>query len=412
MKITKLQASNFKRLVAVEITPEGNLVAITGKNGMGKSSVLDAITVALAGVRMMPDKPIRDGEGQARIVLDTDEYTITRKLTLGRASLEIKPKTGKALNETPQAFLDRIVGAIAFDPLAFSQMKDKNQRETLLSVLGLNLDEHDTKIERLRNERKDMMADKKRADDLVSRSSMSTGVPDQEVSITDLSEKLAAGHAINARMYGLETQCSGKQAGIAERRQRIAQMEKEIETLSAQSEAIVGQFRQMQAVDMSELSKQLAGAEETNRKVRANQAYRAAEQAASQLAIKVNDKYQEIQQAEADKSNAIGSAKLPVKGLGIDANGLTLDGIPFRQVNHAKRLEVSMAVAMAMNPELRVMLINGNGLDKEMLATITRMAEERDYQVWMEITTDEGQGFGIEIVDGMVSGGSNDSQSK
>ena len=50
MKILKLTAENFKKLSAVEITPDGNVVVISGKNGAGKSSVLDAIEAALCGV--------------------------------------------------------------------------------------------------------------------------------------------------------------------------------------------------------------------------------------------------------------------------------------------------------------------------------------------------------------------------
>lgn len=48
MKIIALQAENVKRLVAIEIRPDGNLVQITGKNGAGKTSVLDCIWWALA----------------------------------------------------------------------------------------------------------------------------------------------------------------------------------------------------------------------------------------------------------------------------------------------------------------------------------------------------------------------------
>ena len=49
MNIVKLRAENIKRIVAVEIEPDGALVQITGRNGAGKSSVLDAIWWALAG---------------------------------------------------------------------------------------------------------------------------------------------------------------------------------------------------------------------------------------------------------------------------------------------------------------------------------------------------------------------------
>ena len=49
MKIIEFRAERFKRLSAVDITPEGNTVIISGKNGQGKSSVLDAIWLALGG---------------------------------------------------------------------------------------------------------------------------------------------------------------------------------------------------------------------------------------------------------------------------------------------------------------------------------------------------------------------------
>lgn len=42
MKIIKLTAENVKKLRAVEITPTGDLVEITGRNGAGKTSVLGA----------------------------------------------------------------------------------------------------------------------------------------------------------------------------------------------------------------------------------------------------------------------------------------------------------------------------------------------------------------------------------
>lgn len=42
MKIISLIAENVKRLVAVEIKPDGNMVVISGKNGAGKTSAADA----------------------------------------------------------------------------------------------------------------------------------------------------------------------------------------------------------------------------------------------------------------------------------------------------------------------------------------------------------------------------------
>ena len=81
MRIIRLQAEGFKRLVAVDITPEGDLVEIRGNNGNGKSSVLDAIFAALGGAAAFPAKPVREGEEAAVIRLDLGELLVTRYFT-------------------------------------------------------------------------------------------------------------------------------------------------------------------------------------------------------------------------------------------------------------------------------------------------------------------------------------------
>ncbi len=48
MRIVQLHAENYKRLGVVEISPEGPMITVGGKNGHGKSSVLGAIYVAPA----------------------------------------------------------------------------------------------------------------------------------------------------------------------------------------------------------------------------------------------------------------------------------------------------------------------------------------------------------------------------
>ena len=81
MKIIKLEAENIKRLVAVEITPDGHMVQISGRNGAGKTSVLDAIWWALAGADAIQAKPIREGETTAHITLDLGEIVVERSFT-------------------------------------------------------------------------------------------------------------------------------------------------------------------------------------------------------------------------------------------------------------------------------------------------------------------------------------------
>src|SRR3546814_446991 len=76
--IVQLQSENVKRLKAVSITPSGRIVEVTGKNGNGKSSVLDSIFYALAGTKEIPSQPIRKGESKAVTEIDIGGLTIRR----------------------------------------------------------------------------------------------------------------------------------------------------------------------------------------------------------------------------------------------------------------------------------------------------------------------------------------------
>src|SRR5690349_13433893 len=124
MKIVRLAAENFKRLRAVEITPEGNIIEIRGPNAAGKSSVLDAIWCALGGASVLPAKPIRRGAETARIELDIGDYIVTRRFTPAGSRLIVEAKSGARLRE-PQRILDELIGAISFDPLAFARMEPR-----------------------------------------------------------------------------------------------------------------------------------------------------------------------------------------------------------------------------------------------------------------------------------------------
>ena len=158
MKILKLSANNFKKLSAVEITPDGNVVVISGKNAAGKSSVLDAIEAALRGGRCLPKEPIKTGEHRAKVEAEigetVPEYKVTRKFLGANSTLKVET-IGETKTEvrSPQAFLDKIVGDISFDPLAFMKQTPAEQRNVLMDFLGLNLDEFDNKIASLKAER-------------------------------------------------------------------------------------------------------------------------------------------------------------------------------------------------------------------------------------------------------------------
>jgi hypothetical protein len=145
MNIISFRASNMKRLVAVAIDPTGALVRLTGANGSGKSSTLDGIYYALAGVSTIPSNPIRDGAETAEVSLSLGvegvlKYKVTRKFTRGKTSQVIVESPDGARYASPQALLDRLFGSLTFDPEVFGRMSAKEQLNQLKTLVKLDVD--------------------------------------------------------------------------------------------------------------------------------------------------------------------------------------------------------------------------------------------------------------------------------
>jgi len=129
MKIVQLHSENIKRIKAIDITPEDNVVVLSGKNGEGKTSVLDSIWLALqyrAASKGNPN-PLRSGTDKGFVSLDLGDYIVTRKFTKDDSVLEIKTPDGSKIS-SPQKLLDGMIGDLSFDPWEFSRKNEDDQR--------------------------------------------------------------------------------------------------------------------------------------------------------------------------------------------------------------------------------------------------------------------------------------------
>jgi len=128
MIITRLQVENVKRIKAIDITPEGELIIVGGNNAQGKTSLMDSISYAIGGKKLIPSKPIRDGQKKASIKVDLGDLKIERKFWINAkdGSLEstviVKEKGKEGNISRPQEILDKLFSSLSFDPLAFSRM--------------------------------------------------------------------------------------------------------------------------------------------------------------------------------------------------------------------------------------------------------------------------------------------------
>jgi hypothetical protein len=407
-KIIRLQAENVKRLNVVEIKPDGDVVTISGRNGQGKTSVLDAIAYALGGKGTQPTKPIREGAEFASVVVELDDLVVRRRWTANdKSTLVVESKNG-ARYPSPQAVLDKLVGELTFDPLAFSRMKPADQVATLKRVAGLDFAKLDAERDRVFADRtvanRDVAAVRAQVNAMPE-----VDAPDAEVSVAAIarkhSEAVAAGRALDA-LKREQAECLEE---IEASKRVVADLQRQIKeelalqgTLAARSKEMLAKIEATTVPDADALAAQLESAEGTNAKVRlkARRAEKLAALADAQaLAAKLTARLEAI---DAEKLAKLSESPMPVPGLSFTAAGVTFDGIPFDQASAAEQLRVSVAMGLSLNPELRVMLIrDGSLLDADSMTLLKDLAERHEAQIWVEKVAD-GDAVGVVIEDGRV----------
>ena len=396
MHVIALHAENFKRLRAVDITtdPANPAVVISGANAQGKTSVLDAIWAALGGAKASPDEPIRHGEKKASVTVDLGDLKVTRTWKAGGGSSLTVTNAAGGHMPSPQSVLDKLVGRLAFDPLQFALADDKKQLATLLEVVELPFDPVALAAQRraLYDQRTDVNREVKRLEGaLASMPRIPASTPEREVSVGELAQRLAERHQADRQVAYLSSEWQTVSARIAELQAELAQIERD----GATAAAVVAT---MPTVD--ELQAQIDQSEQVNLAVRLKR-QRAEVEADLGLARGKSEGWTEqIDNLDQRKAEAIAAAAMPVPGLGFDEDGVLLDGVRFSQASAAERLRVSTAIAMAKNPDVRVILIrDASLLDSSNLRIIAEMAAAKDFQVWMEKVDETGE-VGIVIEDG------------
>ena len=416
MKIIKLEVENFKKLTAVEITPMDNIIFITGENGAGKSSVLDAITVALCGSREIPAVPVKKGADKGKIVIDLGDHTVTRSFTKDNSYLKIESKDGSKI-ASPQAFLDKIVGNVSFDPLDFLNNEKLKQRNILLQLLGVDVDNLDKKERSLRDERTIIGRDVERFKAVYQNEIYYPEVKTiTELNISDLSVKLKDAMDLNLAIERETTYNENLKIMAKRDIERLELVARQVETLLKEKQDLeesiqkrkeqytITRNRLAQAVliNTGEIEKEMVNVESVNQKIRANLKKAETEFQLNQTKSQCDNLTHQIELISQERKDILINATMPVVGLSFDDNGLLYNSVPLDQCSDGEKLMVSLGISMALNPTLRVLRIkDGSLLDVRNREIIKSMVAEKDYQLWFESVGSDGK-VGIYIEEGEI----------
>lgn len=423
MKIIKLTAENVKRLKAIEITPEGNLVVIGGFNDQGKTSTLDSIAMAFGGAKYIPSKPVRKGAKKAIIIAETEDLIITRTMTKeGGGTLKVGTKDGK-LYQSPQAILDALTGQLTFDPLLFSRMKSGEQLETLKELVGLDFAELEGNRNALYIDRAEVNKEGKRVVAILESISEYPEAAKEEVLVSALMEELEKRRLHNSKIEDEVRALETYQAKTVTISHNIKQITTDIEEREIQISILQRektdleldlkergktkaerekQIESMVEANTQEIMDQISTAEEVNQQVRSNQKRTETETEVEQLREKSRKLTGLIEEIDLEKEKQLSRAKFPIDNLSFNEDGVLFNEIPFDQLSSSEQLKISTAMGFSMNPKLKILLIrDGSLLDDGNLKLLAEMATKEDAQIWIE-RVGEGEEVSVIIEDGNI----------
>ena len=410
LKINNLEIENVKRVKAVRLEPTQNgLTVIGGKNGQGKTSVLDAIAWALGGDKFRPSTPERDGS----MVPPALKITLSNGLVVERrgknSDLKVIDPNG---NKAGQQLLNEFIEHLALDLPKFMRSTNKEKADILLQIIGVGDQLHALEVSetQLYNRRTEIgrIADQKKkyAAEMVS-------FPEAPKELISASELISQQQGIMA-----------KNGENARKRLQLSEIGKNVDFLKAKADRLKEELEkanydyaialrdlgvaqksaeQLQDESTEELEASLANIDAINVKVRSNFDKDKAEIDADDYTRQYNDLSGEIDGIRTQKTDLLKGANLPLPDLSVEGNELVYRGYKWDNMSGAEQMKVATAIVRKLNPQCGFVLLDKlEAFDADALHEFGEWLEAEGLQVIATRVSTNKEECSLIIEDGYV----------
>lgn len=376
VKITELQAENFKRVKAVQLTPaEAGLTVIGGNNNQGKTSVLDAVCWALGGDRYRPSAPAREGSViPPRITVKLSNGLVAERAGKNGALKVIDPDGRRS----GQQLLNSFVEQFALDLPKFMQASGKEKAQTLLKIIGverelaeLERQEAEAYQERLAIGR---IAEQKAGH--AKELPYWPDVPSEPVSASELirqQQDILARNGENARKRAHADAIARKLESVSAELERLRA---EYSVLSRDYADASRDAQELQDESTAELEANIREIDAVNIKIRTNLDKEKAEEEAKSYADQYAALTGRIESLRQAKAELLDGADMPLEGLSVEDGELTYNGQKWDNMSGSEQLRAATAIVRRLNPNCGFVLLDK--LEQMDMNTL------REFGVWLE----------------------------
>jgi len=411
LRITSVQIENVKSVKAFHLEPSPlGLTIVGGKNGQGKTSVLDAIAWVLGGKKKEPSKAHRNGSMSDPAISLTLSNGIRVERKGKNGTLTVIDPEGK---RSGQSLLDAFVSEFALDLPKFMDASDRDKAQILLKILGIGdqLVVLDMKEKRLEQERAGlypiMIQKKGHADQLPEYAD----VPSEPLSISELiarQQDVLARNGENQR----KRQSADRYHDIMEKasarvdliRRELADAEATLQAAVQDWETASQSSQGLADESTAELEQQIAEFESINAQIAANAQKAAATDEAEQYEKQYVAKSGEINTLRAERLALLASAPLPLPGLSVEEGELVYNTQKWDCMSGSEQLRVAVAIVRALKPDCSFVLMDKlEQMDLDTLHDFGAWLESEGLQV-IATRVSTGDECSIIIEDGLPAG--------
>lgn len=398
-KIKRASITNYKGIRHVEIdVRDTRLYLIGGKNGNGKTSVLNALMTAISGKKYAIN-PIRNGEKRADITVELDDMKIELHIS---GDGKIDPvvydlNSGKKITNGKKV-LRTMFGDFAMDPGAFLRLPDRDKIAALKAITvdekgnPVTFDDLDAKYQTLYDGRR---GEKKLLADKQSRLADNPAQDKPPKALLDSGKLLDELEKINGHNQAVGRLSNQHESRLREATSSQQEVDRLTDALKKAQKSLTDREREAKKAEAAcktagkvkptdEIEKRMKDMDEINAGFRKQEAHQKAREDFMAQQEKLGKIDRDLEDIVAERKARLASSKFPVEGLAFDEDGIQFKGIPFDDASSSEQLRVSFLIALAGKPQMPVVFVDhGELLDDESQAVLEAEAAKLDAQVFM-----------------------------
>jgi hypothetical protein len=405
--IKKVQIKEFKAIKDFDESFENNIILLKGDNGVGKSSVIQFIEIALGKQKNIP--PNATGEGEVIADFKGNQYLFQVSFKDGKPIVTITAPDG--MKDNKKSTLAGIVGAIDFDIDKFVEQSKslsgrKEQIETYKKFLDKEIVEQ---IERYESnvainyeQRTIANRELKAIDGAIALHPMKgENLNIEPIDVSDVFQKQKEANEHNSKIEVAEST-------LLQLKQENEKYDSEIARLMDLAKVNKDRIDKGEAflksntkIDVTEFETKLQNANEINAQVSQAKELKAKLAEKDKLTNDIGEMTALIDSTRQVIQDAIRDMDSPVEGLGFDSDQLLYKGIPVNpdSLSKSEIMELGIKLKIAENPDAGVLFIQeGESIGAKRLEEIKEIASKNNFQIIMEQVERGNEKLTVELV--------------